>query len=589
MSSKKAKTSEKMFISDKRQIERIVTSAMNKISDIVGSTLGPGGKNVLIESDYAGIPNKNTKDGVTVFNSLGAANSYEHLIIEQTRDSAKRTASEAGDGTTTATILSAALVNNLYEFTRENPKYSPQKIVRDLAKVVRTILVPKIRDSAIKIDEDNLKLLKQVARISANGDEDMSEAVIRCFEQLGYAENSHVTIKTASGPSGYEVGMVEGYPLGIGYEESMGKFHNVFVNDQANQRCYLENPKFLLIDGQVNDVAIIENLTQKAYQSLSTGDSEYKNIIVFCHGYSDQVLNILSYNFNNDLTINVIPMLVPRAGFANAQTHILNDLAAFTGATVFGLKDSVADAELTDLGRGMEYFEAYRFRSTVVGDPDTLNIEVRADALTKQKGSAESQEERLWLEERLGKLTSGIAKLTIFGESNGELKEAHDRCEDAVCSVRSAIAKGALPGGSRMLLNLFLLISRSEEIPEHVYHVLAPSLMEPITRLLENAGLTETEIQEVVEKLLADESLVYDVENHQFGDALELGVLDALPAVEEALKNATSIATVMGTLGGLIAYPRDHEFERQEAAADSEFNKILENPHAFVNEANERP
>lgn len=905
-----------MFISDKKQLERIVLSTMAKISQIVGATLGPGGKNVLIESDYPGLPNKNTKDGVTVFKSLGANNSFEHLIIEQTRDSAQRTASEAGDGpqplwskvltpkgfiemkdvevgmevcgtdgttqkvlgvfpkgekeiytvtfsggrvveccadhlwsvttsrgvkktittgqmavdfkktskdgydnykyytprtivefkgdedlpldpyflglligdgslrdsgavelslgkkkehilekiplpkglyldakfyedknyyrvkikgetkdgktirelveevglrnkgsddkfipsaylmssvknreallqglldtdghinvrgnfefstvsenlykdfvflarslgkslhtikwdrkeddnsysdksiyrvteldgykngdkiigieatgrrtemkcikvsnpnslyltdgfivthnTTSSTILSAAMVENLYDFCNKNPRFSPQKVARDMSKTVRNVLVPMIQSMAIKIDESNLDLLRMVAKISANGDDDMADAVMKAFELLGYGENSHVTIKEVGGPYGYEVGMIEGFPIPIGYEESIGKFHNAFVNDPGNQRIALEDPKFLLFDGMLNDLLTIQNITEIVSQEYNQGKVEYKNLVIFAHGYSDTVLNNLSFNFIDGNTINVVPMVTPRAGFINAQTHFLNDLAAFTGAKVFGLKDSVASANLSDLGSGMKMFEGYRFRSTIVGEPDSLNIEVRAEELSNQKNVAESKEEKLWLEERMGKLTSGIAKLTIYGGSNGELKEAHDRCEDAVCAVRAAIGKGALPGGCRALINLFLEIYSNESIPNHVKEVLAPSLIAPFGRLLDNAGIPQEEAEAILDRLIDDKDLVYDVENQKFGKWTEMGVFDALPAVEEALKNAASIASVMGTIGGMVAYPRDNEFERQEAAADAEFQRMVENPSSFTNEAENR-
>lgn len=588
MSIRKAKTSAKIFVSDQKKLQEIVLKTINRISEIVGATYGPGGRNILIESDVPGIPNTNTKDGVTVFQALGASSAYEHLIIEQARDSAKRTATEAGDGTTTASILSAALVNYLYEFCNENPKFSPQKVARDLSSVVRKQLVPMIRESAIPISTENLDLLRLVAKVSANGDEDMSSAVIKAFEELGYGENAHVTIKQVSGPYGYEVGLIEGFPIPMGYEESIGKFHSVFINDPANQRCILEKPKFLLYDGQIGDLIALQNITDQVGQKYNDGDTDYKNLIIFAHGFSESVLNALSYNFSDPVTINVVPMVTPRAGFINSQTHILHDMAAFTGAKVFGLKEGLAKAVLADLGSGMETFEAYRFRSTIVGDPDPVNVEVRAEELSQQKKSAESKEEAIWLEERLGKLTSGIAKLTIYGGSNGELKEAHDRCEDAVCAVRAAISKGALPGGCRILLNLFKYVASTDKVPQHVKDVLAPSLMVPITRLLNNAGVNDEESQEIIEKLLLDESLVYDVENQVFGTAEELGIFDSLPAVEESLKNATSIATVMGTLGGLIAYPRDEVFERQEAAADAEMQRIVSNPTAFQNEANER-
>lgn len=577
-----------MFISDPAEIRKIVLRAMKRVSDIVGSSLGPGGKNTLIEADYAGLPNKNTKDGVTIFKSLGASNSYEHLVIEQVRDAAQRTATEAGDGTTTSTILSAALVDSLYEFTATNPKYSPQKAARELSKIVREKLIPRIRERAITVDVDTQHLLKMVAKISANGDEDMATAVIKAFEMIGYGDASHVTIKEVSGPYGYDVSQVEGFPVPIGYEESIGKFHTAFINDQSNQRCHLQNPLFLLFDGQIVDIMSIAPLLEALGRSYVNGQTEYKNLIIFAHGYSDAVLTNLAFNFSNPGTINVVPMVTPMAGFVNSQLQFLIDLAAFTGAKVFGLRDALADAKFEDLGANMESFEAYRFRSTIVGNSDQTNIEVRADELKTQLKNAESQAERRWLEERLGKLTSGIAKLTIYGGSNGELKEAHDRCEDAVCAVRSAISKGVLPGGCRVLLDLAIELQMDQESSLVAKEILVPSLMIPIYRLLENCGHTMEESTKVIDHLIENPDLVYDVESAAFGKAEELGLFDSAPAVEEALKNATSIATVMGTLGGIVAYPRDDQFERAEASADMDFERSVNNPYGHVNEANER-
>lgn len=587
---RKVKSSPKMFISDSKALEQVVVRTLSKVSEIVGSTYGPGGKNCLIESDYPGIPNKNTKDGVTVFKALGSSNSYEHLIIEQARDAAQRTASEAGDGTTTATILAAAMVQYVYEFCKDNPKYSPQKAARELSKIVRENLVPVIRERAIKIDTNNQHLLKMVAKISANGDEDMASAVIKAFELVGYGESSHVTIKEVSGPYGYDVGLIEGFPIPIGYEESIGKFHTAFINDQANQRCVLEKPLFLLFDGQINDLVSFSSLFEalgKAY--VEEGRSEFKNIVIFAHGYSDQVLTQLAFNFSNPNTMNIVPVVTPMAQFINSQLQFLMDISAFTGAKVFGLKDRVADATIQDLGSNMEIFEAYRFRSTIVGNPDEVNIEVRADQLKKQKENAESQAEKIWLEERLGKITNGIAKLTIYGGSNGELKEAHDRCEDAVCAVRSAISKGALPGGCRVLVDLAVMLGESSMDNEVVREIIIPSLFVPINRLLENAGYTSEECIEIVSTLIENPDHVYDVENQVFGLPEELGVFDSAPAVEEALKNAASIATVMGTIGGIVAFPRDDAFEKEEARQEAAFQRAVEHPEDFVNEADQRP
>jgi chaperonin GroEL len=586
---RKVKTSPKMFKSNQVELESIVLKTMNRISEIVGATYGPGGKNVLIESDYPGIPNKNTKDGVTVFNSLGASNSYEHLIIEQARDAAKRTATEAGDGTTTATILSASLVENLYAFTKSEKRYSPQKAAREMNKIIRDVLVPAIQKKAIKIDSENIELLKMVATISANGDKDMADAVIKAFELIGYGDSSHVTIKELSGPYGYDVSVIEGFPVPMGYEESIGKFHPAFINDQSNQRCVLDKPLFLLFDGHLSDLVMVKDVLERIGENYANGNSDLKNVVIFAHGYGDSILTQLALNFPNPNSINVVPMVTPRDQFINAELQFLMDVSAFTGAKIFGLKDPISQALVEDLGKGMSLFESYRFRSTIVGDSDPLNIEVRADELKTQKENAESVIEERWITERLGKLTTGIAKLTIYGGSNGELKEAHDRAEDAVCAVRSAISKGAVQGGCRVYIDLAMYLEEHYPDNKVVKQVLIPSLLAPIARLLDNAGYSEDEATEIIDKLVNNPDIVYDVENQVFGNALELGVLDAAPAVEEALKNAGSIATVMGTIGGIVAFPRDDQFERSEASADRDFENVVNSPELYTNEANNRP
>lgn len=589
MSHRKAKSAPKIFEIRQDVLKKKVLDTMHKVAEAVGRTMGPGGRNILIESDFPGIPNKNTKDGVTVFKSLGAMDAYEHLIIEQARDVAQRTASEAGDGTTTATVLSHSIIQNLFAFCEKYPKYSPQRAARRISKYTRESLIPYVQSRSVKITEDNKDMLKMVAKISANGDEDMASAVIDAFEQVGFGESSHVTIRELSGPQKYVVERIDGFPVPVGYEDSIGKFHSAFINDQANQRVYLEKPLFILFDGMVNDLIPFGNLLNIIGEKYTGGDGDYKNIVIFAHGFSENVLTNLAFNWADPNTMNVLPVLTPMAQFVNSQLQFLHDMSAFTGAKVFGMKDQIGRATEADLGGGMESIECYRFRSTVIGDPDPTNIEVRADDLRQMKKGAESAAESMWIEERLGKITNGIAKLTIFGGSNGELKEAHDRCEDAVCAVRSAITHGALPGGCRVAIDMALKLA--SELPEGdpAREVLMPALMSLPNRLLDNAGYKSQEIQEVLTKLVEDPSLVYDIENEKFGDAMALGLFDATKAVEQSLNNAVSIAGVLGTMGGMVCHPRDGEFERSEARADSEFMRVTSNPNQYVNEANERP
>lgn len=588
MAVKKVKTPTKIFTSDITNLEDVIVRTMNKIDRIVGASLGPGGRNVIIESELPGIPNKNTKDGVTIFRSLGSADAYEHLIIEQTRDAAIQTVNEAGDGTTTATIISAALIRHIFDFCNKNRKYSPQKITRVIQKILTSDIVPEIKKSSIKITNKNKDLLKKVATISANGDKEMAEAVIEAFDNVGYGSSSHVTIQELTGPSGYKVELVEGFPIEKGYEESIGKFHASFINDQAHQRCILEKPLFVLFDGNITDIVQIQDILEKIGEAYVSGNSDFANVVVVAHKFADKVLTQLALNFNNPATINVLPLATPMSPMVNGQLHFLMDLSAFTGARIFDMNNPLAEATEEDLGQNMEKIEVYRFRTTIVGDSDPMNIEVRAADLEVLKKQSESKIEKMLIEERLGKLTKGIAKLQIFGSSSGELKEKTDRAEDAVCAVRAAITDGCLPGGGRMLINLALMLQEKYMDDAVVNDIIVPSLFQPFFRLLENSGHISDEIEQILSKMVSDKDLVYDIENEKFGDAKKLGLLDATKAVEQAIKNAVSISSVMGTLGGIVAFPRDNQLENQEFLEEMNFNRSIENAQGLRNEANER-
>jgi len=588
MSHRKAKTTPKVFISDRELIKKRVLEITKKIADIVGCTLGPGGRTVLLESDLQGVSHRVSKDGTGVFSNLGAIDSIDHVIIETARDCAQRVGEGAGDGTTTTTILAYQLIKNIQEFCQNNPKYSPQKAVRKIKKAVNEILVPYIRSRAIKIDASNTELLKKVGTISANGDAEMANKVYECFEMTGFGDGSHITIKEIPGPEGYDISRVDGLPIYSGHED-LNRFSNVFINDIGNQRTFLEKPLFILFDGMINDLIQVTDILNMIGEKWSNGDQNFKNTVLVAHGFSDNVLTTLALNFVNNATMNIVPLKTPMRQFLNSQTAFLYDLAAFTGAKVFGLKDQLSNATLNDLGSGMEYFESYRFRSTVVGDPEPMNVEVRAEDLKKMIENSETKAEKIWLQERIALLTCGIAKFTIFSGSGADLKEKHDRVEDATMAMRSAIKHGCLPGGTRIAIDMAILLA--QELPEGdpARDVLMESLLSLPKTLLDNAGHNSEEIAEVISKLIEHPELVYNVEDDVFGDAMELGLFDATKAVEESLLNAVSISGVLGTLGGIVVAPRDDEFERQEARADSAYMAAVNNPEQFRNEANERP
>lgn len=588
MAYRKAKTAPKIYLSDKSRIKALVLETMNDISELVGITMGPGGKVVAIESDHQDVSDRISKDGISVFNAMSHQNSFKHTIIEIARSCSLRTANEAGDGTTSTAVLANEIIKNIFKFCDENPKESPQKAVRRIKKVLEESLLPYINSRSIKVTEESKDLLLNVATISANGEKALAEAVLKCFEEVGYGESSHVTIRELPGPSGYSVEKIEGYPIPIGLEESSGKYFNSYINDQGNQRCYLEKPKFLIFDGALQDLVSVMpllNAIEDLIQKNPAAAKEFKSIVLVANGFSESVVSTLAFNFEQRETLRIVPVRAPMAQFMNAQSHWLVDLASFTGAKVFGLKNQITEATLDDLGAGMESFESTRFRSTLTGNPDPFNIEFRAEELRKQLKRAESKAESGWLDERIAKITSGIAKLTILGSSPADIKERADRCEDAICAIRSSITHGVLPGGGRLAIDMALKISEELQEGDPAREVLLPSLLSLFNRLLDNAGYHEEEAKEVLSHLVNNVNDVYDIENQKFGLAEELGIFDAAKAVSEALRNSVEIAGVLGTLGGIVVHPRDAEFERKEASLDEEWRKVSQNPDAFQNPA----
>ena len=571
----KAKSVAKKIQAKGPDLEKTILNTMATIAKIVGGTLGPGGQPVLIEREEFGLPPMITKDGVTCFRALGFQDASAHCIMESARDASVRTASEAGDGTTCATILAESIIRRTKEFCQRNPRLSPQKVVRRLGKAFREVIEPLIRSLAIKADlssPEGRELLRNVAKISANGDELLADAVMQCFDLVG--DEGNCTIAECSGPTGLEVEKVEGFPVTIGYEDSCGKWYPKFITDQQTQRCSLEHPVFLLYHGKITEFQSLLKILDLTNQNWQANNGPH-NVVLVATGFSEQVLTMLAFNFPEAASLNVYPLLIPQFPFPNGQLYFLQDLSAITGAKILDpLNSSLEHALPEDLGFGVASFEATRFRSNIVGkcwneenrqaQEDCILLHV--DELKGQLANAESQLERMFLEERIGKLTGGIARLKVIGSSNGELKERRDRAEDAVCAVRGAIKHGCLPGGGWTLLRVMAELHKAPDLI--VEGVLVSALFEPVATLFRNAGINEEEMTEILApiiKCVNEGPLVYDILEGKHVDPRSGGLLDSLPAVLEAIRNALSIASLLGTLGGIVVQPRDMEFERSEA------------------------
>lgn len=472
--------------------------------------------------------------------------------------------------TTTATILSEAIVRHMDRYCKANPHVSPQKVVRRLETTFRDFLMPEILKQSIPCDFiNNKKNLHAVATISANGDVELADAVMKCFDIVG--DEGNVTLLEVSGPSHYEVEQIRGYALGIGYEDSCAKYYSKFINDPGTMRVVLDKPGFIVYNGRITDIQSIVMLLEKIGMEWQQNGFNH-NIVLMATGFSETVLAQLALNFSEPGTINVFPLLCPQSPIANGQTDILEDVAALSDAAILDpINNPVEEADIDCIGLGCNQFEASRFRSAIIGMADEDLLTSRVADLKARVNSTESLLEKRLVEERIGKLTGGIAKLKVVGSSSGELREKRDRAEDAVCAVRGAIKHGCLPGGGWTLIHLAKrLLTLNDEI---LNNVLVPALYSPVHVLLENVGLSGEEEQAIIARLESDlgSKTVYDALRGTFVNAVEGGVLDSTPAVLEALRNSLSIASLLGTLGGTVVYYRDSQLERQEASDTASF------------------
>lgn len=599
----KSKSAAKLLLTRKMpRLEEVKRTTMEQIDDLVGGTLGPGGHPVLIERPEHGLEPMITKDGVTVFQAIGFRDGAAHCLMEAVRGVARRTAAEAGDGTTTATILAAAFSAKTSEYREHHPTVSPRLICQNIQDTYAKILAPTIEMVSLPVDLETpggRRRARAVAAVSANGDEPLADAIMECFDICG--DEGNVTITESSGDSRYEVSKIQGYPLPTGYELSCAKFYPAFINDPGTQKLILDKPIFALYYGRVMDIQTLLPLMAKIQEAWEGNYLESHNVVVVATGFSEAVLGSLAHNFVSPGSINVYPVVVPQTPFANGTMHFLGDLAAVVGGDVLDpLNNRIEEATLENLGNigkdaenvwrpmGVTRLESSRYRSTILGYSNTELLKRRAAELKSNlEFDAASDLDRDYLRERLAKLTGGIAHLKVLGSSNGELKERRDRAEDAVCAVRGALISGALIGGGQVLMLLRASLPDSEINRE----IVAPALLAPVQRLLSNAGLAPQDQLDIIaryEATIADPSAfehdAFNCRTMEWVSGQDTGLFDSVPAVRQALKNSISIATLYGTLGGIIVQPRDREIEIKDSRDAAEYDRMMqENP------ADERP
>lgn len=364
------KSKAKDIIADKDKLNTIVSESIQKMATVVGATLGPGGRAVLIERE--GKPPLATKDGVTVAKSLGLDRAENNTIVESCKEICINTAKDAGDGTTTAIVMANAITTYGQEFVNANAKYNPQRIVNELEALYDEVIVPHIKSKSQAVSDEE-KLIN-VATISANGDKKIANVVVEAVMAAG--DDGHVLIEEAQGDE-MRVETIDGYIVTSGLKE-IGQLGPMFMNDKGNQQCNMDGGYVFIYNGSINDAKVLGFL-ESALQEDEYGNLSYDGspVIVIAHEFSDTALDSLVKNTKSG--ISLCPIKSPRSGLPNSKTIFLEDIAAYTGATVYD-PSNIGEIERDGLGSFVSA-KSNLYETFIISDSDSDRIDSRVREL----------------------------------------------------------------------------------------------------------------------------------------------------------------------------------------------------------------
>jgi chaperonin GroEL len=561
------KSKAKSVTANRAKIREIVQKTMKEMGDVVGATLGPGGRLVALERD--GLSPLITKDGVTVAKELGDANAEANVIIESAKEICLRTAKQAGDGTTTAIVLASALTTHGLDFLEANPKYNPQRMVNELNDLYANVICPFLKQHA-KPARERHELIN-VAKISANGDSTIANAAVEAVIAAG--EDGQVLIEEAD-DVGIRVETIDGCIVTSGLKD-VGSIGLAFINDRSTQQAKMDNGIVFLYDGTMNDLKV-----PAAIQGAVEGTELYgKPIVVFAHGFSDVVLDKFAKSTKGGYM--VVPVKTPLGGVANSRSMFLYDMAAYTGASVVdpgNLDHYITEDNLDEALGNFETAKVNMYETFLTSTVDSAQIEERIAELKSIMQVAPSDRERMFAKAAISKLTGGVSTIWVGGGSELEAREKKARVEDAVEAVRSAIAEGIIPGGCGVHLVLSDLIARH---PNHVqsWDIMVKALRAPFELLLSNCGEDFTDIWNLLQSHVIDKQeppkFIFDANAHRIVDPEAAGIIEPAKVCRVSLGNALSVASLLITLGGIVVVPRDAGLETQLALSKQAFSDMM--------------
>jgi chaperonin GroEL len=510
---------------------------VNVLANAVKATLGPKGRNAVLEKSF-GAPTV-TKDGVSVAKEIELKDKFENMGAQMVKEVASNTSDEAGDGTTTATVLAQAIIREGLKAVSSGR--NPMDIKRGIDKGVEAV-VEELKKLS-KPCKDS-KAIAQVGTISANADESIGKTIAEAMEKVG--KEGVITVEEGSGLSN-ELEVVEGMQFDRGY------LSPYFINNQQNQTSELEKPVILLVDKKISNIRELLPLLEGVAKSG-------RPLLVIAEDVEGEALATLVVN-NIRGILKVAAVKAP--GFGDRRKAMLQDIAVLTGGTVIadevGL--SLEKATLNDLGEAKKVVVEKENTTVIDGAGKPADIKGRIESIRQQVEEATSDYDKEKLQERVAKLSGGVAVIKVGAATEIEMKEKKARVEDALHATRAAVEEGVVPGGGVALIRTQRALDKLEAPNEDQsvgVRILSRAIEEPLRQIVDNAGEDAAVVLNRVKE--GKSAFGWDAAQGEFGDMLEAGILDPTKVARLALQNAASVAGLLLTTEVMVAEaPKEEE------------------------------
>ncbi|MDA9739546.1 chaperonin GroEL [Pseudomonadota bacterium] len=513
----------------------MMLDGVNVLADAVKVTLGPKGRNVVLDKSF-GAPTV-TKDGVSVAKEVELENKFENMGAQMLKEVASQTSDEAGDGTTTATVLAQAIVNEGNKSVAAG--MNPMDLKRGIDKAVSTA-VEFVKSMSVPCKDD--KAIAQVGTISANGDLAVGEIIAEAMQKVG--KEGVITVEEGSGIDN-ELDVVEGMQFDRGY------LSPYFVTNQDNMTTELESPLVLLHDKKISNIREMLPLLESVAKAG-------KPLLIIAEDIEGEALATLVVN-NLRGVMKVAACKAP--GFGDRRKAMLEDIAILTGGTVIseevGL--SLEGATADDLGTAKKVVLNKDNTTIIDGAGDQKGIEARVNQIRVQIEDTSSDYDREKLQERVAKLAGGVAVIKVGAGSEVEMKEKKARVEDALHSTRAAVEEGVVPGGGTALVRAIESLEKlkgDNEDQNVGINIAKRALESPLRQIASNAGEESSVI--VAEVRDGKGALGFNAATGEYGDMIEMGILDPAKVTRTALQAAGSVAGMMITTEAMVTdIPKD--------------------------------